>query len=232
MTHSKSQSLRWLFLTGLLFCVFSSALQAKDNKFTPEMIVNLKRVTQVAIDPSGQKIAFVLNVPRAEKDEHGKSYSEIWLTTVDGEKPKQYTSKPGRPSSVSWSPDGKWITFLSKREDQDEHTQIYKMRVDGGEAVALTHHKNSISRYQWSPDGKSIAYITNRRRNSDIYLVDLKSGNSRPLTKSPANDLTPTASSDLPPDTKAVTAPSSTSMAPSDGWPKAIHSLRAGRLDS
>ena len=56
--------------------------------------------------------------------------------------------------------DGKWITFLSKRKDQDEHTQIYKMRVDGGEAVALTHHKNSISSYQWSPDGKSIKGVS------------------------------------------------------------------------
>lgn len=160
MIHSKPKSLRWFFITGLLFCVLSSTLQAKENKLTPEMIVNLKRVSQVAIDPSGQKIAFILNVPRTEKDKHGRSYSEIWLTTVDGEKPKQYTSKPGRSSSVSWSPDGKWITFLSKRKNQEEHTQIYKMRVDGGEAVALTHHKNSISSYHWSPDGKSIAFVS------------------------------------------------------------------------
>ena len=166
MTRLKFQSLRWLFLTALLFCVFSSALQAKDNKLTPEMIVNMKHVTQVAIDPSGQKIAFVLNVPRTEEDKHGKSYSEIWLTTVDGKKPKQYISKPGRPSSVSWSPDGKWITFLSKKtKEKDkkngktEHTQIYKIAVTGGESSTLTKHNSSISRYHWSPDGKSIAFV-------------------------------------------------------------------------
>lgn len=159
MHYSKSKFLRWL-LIGVLFVLLSSEVQSKVKGLTPEMVVNLKRVSQVALDPSGKSIAFVLSVPREEKDKPGGSYGEIWVVPAEGGSPKQYTSKPASSRAVSWSPDGKWLTFLSKRKDQDEHTQIYKMRVDGGEAIALTHHKNSISGYRWSPNGKSIAFVS------------------------------------------------------------------------
>ncbi len=160
MIRPKSNLFRCLLLTSLFLVIFTLSALSQERGMTPEMVVNLKRVSEVALDPTGQKVAFVLRVPRNENDKPGGSYSEIWLTTISGETPRQFTSKPASSSSVSWSPDGKWITFLSKRKDQDEHTQIYKMRVDGGEAVALTHHKNSISSYRWSPDGKTIAFVS------------------------------------------------------------------------
>ncbi|MFQ5676421.1 MAG: hypothetical protein ACE5G1_11030, partial [bacterium] len=71
-----------LILLSLL--VIPVALQASEKGLTPEMVVNLKRVTQVALDPSGKNVAFVLNVPWDKDDKPGRDYSEIWLVPFDG----------------------------------------------------------------------------------------------------------------------------------------------------
>ncbi len=148
--------LRWWFLSILLI----AGMMAQDQGLTPEMVVNLKQAFQVAIDPAGQKIAYVVAVPREESDEPGGSYTEIWVVPFRGGEPRQYTAKPVNAWAVSWSPDGKLLTFLSYQEQFDPHTQVYGLPVDGGAPRLLTHHENGVSQYRWSPDGRWIAFIS------------------------------------------------------------------------
>lgn len=159
MVQSKSVHRSWLILTALILLLVSSASIGQQKGVTPEMVVNFERVSQVSLDPTGQWIAFVKSVPRSEKDGPGGSFSEIWMVSTKGGEPKQYTSKPVSAYSVSWSPDGKSINFLSRRKEHNANTQVYQMRIDGGEATALTHHKSSVGSYQWSPDGTMISFL-------------------------------------------------------------------------
>jgi dipeptidyl aminopeptidase/acylaminoacyl peptidase len=140
----------------LAFAVFSFS---QEQRLTSEMVVDLERVTQAAVDPAGQNVAFVVSIQRSEDEEPGRAYSEVWVTSISGGTPRQYTSKPTSSSAVGWSPDGAWLTFLSKRAGQDEFTQIYKIRVDGGEASRVTEHGSSVLSYRWAPDGRSIAFV-------------------------------------------------------------------------
>jgi len=71
MIHPKSKSLRRLLLTSLLLVIFTLSARSQERGMTPEMVVNLKRVSEVALDPNGQKVAFVLRVPRNENDKPG-----------------------------------------------------------------------------------------------------------------------------------------------------------------
>jgi dipeptidyl aminopeptidase/acylaminoacyl peptidase len=57
-----------------------------------------------------------------------------------------------------WSPDGKWLTFVSKRGD-DKHAQTYRISAFGGEAERLTKVETDIQKASWSPDGESIAFL-------------------------------------------------------------------------
>ena len=56
----------------------------------------------------------------------------------------------------AWSPDGKWIAFLSARSGQ---TNIWLIDPFGGEARRLTDLPLGASSIKWSPDGKNIAFL-------------------------------------------------------------------------
>jgi len=208
----KSQRERF-FPTLFVIIAFSFFLPAiiwgaRDN-ITADIIINLKSVSQPRLDPSSQYIAYVLRLPRAEKDEPGGRYSEIWVAPLHDGEPRRFTSKPVNSWGPQWSTDGANISFLSKREDLDESTQIYLIPVDGGEAQIMTHHETDIQSYRWSPDGKWIAFTATDPKSEEekaakeagkdwtvmhenekfsrVWLYNVESGESRKLYKNDLN---------------------------------------------
>ncbi|MFQ5753573.1 MAG: TolB family protein, partial [bacterium] len=157
----KKKSVLIFGLITLLLWSFSCLTLAgeKSRVITPEMVVDLKYVSSVTMDPTGKNIAYIKYQARKPGDKPGSRYSELWVVSTDG-KQKQFTHLPIGVSSPAWSPDGKKITFLSRRAAHNDKTQIYIIPVDGGEARPLTDSPTSIRSYHWSPDGKWIAYIT------------------------------------------------------------------------
>jgi dipeptidyl aminopeptidase/acylaminoacyl peptidase len=145
----------------ILLCIgFNSILTGAGSSsgVTIETILNLHYVNQPVFDPSGEYIAYSLSVPRGADEEPGGYHREIWVATTTGEL-TQYTRKAHYSSAPGWTPDGKNITFTSKRKDFDDHKQIYSIPLDGGEAHPLFIHQGGISSYKWSPDGNYIAFM-------------------------------------------------------------------------
>ncbi|MFQ5627418.1 MAG: alpha/beta fold hydrolase [bacterium] len=149
--HSKS------ILLVLLF-IFTVTRLSNAQHLTPEMVVDLKVVTSVAMQPQGELIAYSLRVPRSADDGRGGSFSEIWVVPTRGGEARQFTQKPVSAFAPAWTPDGQQITFLSRRPSYDKNTQVYAISAAGGEAVQLSHAPRSISSYALSPDGKRLAY--------------------------------------------------------------------------
>jgi Tol biopolymer transport system component/DNA-binding winged helix-turn-helix (wHTH) protein len=96
--------------------------------------------------PNGHYIAFEF---------HPHERSEIYVVEVPGGVPRQLPTIPGSDNlSPSWSRDGKWIYFASKREA--EPFQIWKIPVQGGTPLQLTKH-GGISPVE-SFDGRYLYY--------------------------------------------------------------------------
>ncbi len=72
---------------------------------------------------------------------------------------------PSAESDPRISPDGKWLSFIS---DRDNQTRIFVKSLDGGDAVpvALTGVAES---HTWSPDGRELACVM--RQGGDRFLV-------------------------------------------------------------
>lgn len=150
-----------LTLLCALLCALAALAAGADEAtdvLTPEILVDLKEVSDVDLDPSGAHVAYLLEVPRDPEDEPGRSYRELWVADLEKGKTRRYTSGKERVAAPAFSPDGKTVTFLTEREDVEEHTQIYALRLRGGEARVLTRHESSVEDYAWSPDGKWIAF--------------------------------------------------------------------------
>jgi len=80
------------------------------------------------------------------------------MISWDGKESVKLTASKEGESKPRWTPDGKYITFLSSRYETKK-SQIWRMDRRGGEAEKLTDLKYSISDYVWSPDSKKIALI-------------------------------------------------------------------------
>ncbi|HMY71768.1 MAG TPA: S41 family peptidase [Blastocatellia bacterium] len=101
------------------------------------------QVDDYDLAPSGRRIAFTI---------HGEIFT---APTEEGEL-RQITDSPWRDKDPQYSPDGKWIAFVSDRSGREE---IYVASVDGtGEAQKISDQdtlKNSMS---WSPNSKELAF--------------------------------------------------------------------------
>ena len=59
-------------------------------------------------------------------------------------------------SGGRWSPDGKTIAFITKRDLEER--QIHFLNNSGGEAIQFTDHEEGVKSFQWSPDGSKIYF--------------------------------------------------------------------------
>jgi tricorn protease len=93
--------------------------------------------------PSSRRIAFSI---------HG----EIFTAPVEEGDIKQITESSARDRAASYSPDGKWLSFIS---DQSGREELFVVPVDGsGPAQQLTDLDALKNSYSWSPDSKTIAF--------------------------------------------------------------------------
>jgi dipeptidyl aminopeptidase/acylaminoacyl peptidase len=72
-----------------------------------------------------------------------------------------------------WSPDGRWIAFLSQRTN---FNQVWLIRPDGMEMHQLTDLGANVEEFSWSRDGARLAVIVNRRGKLDLAVTEVNSG--------------------------------------------------------
>jgi dipeptidyl aminopeptidase/acylaminoacyl peptidase len=132
------------------------AAQAPARRaITPADVYNLRDVRDPQISPDGKWVAYTVGVVDSAKD---RNVSHIWMTSWDGVHTIQATTSNGSESSPRWSPDGRYISFLSSRGGADG-SQLWLMNRLGGEAEMVSHVKGGISEYAWSPDGKRLVFV-------------------------------------------------------------------------
>jgi Tol biopolymer transport system component len=89
----------------------------------------------------------------------------------------------------AWSPDGKYIAYMSLLEQQqrnDGSSQIHKRTVDGSSDIALTNDIWANINPVWSPDGTKIAFLSERDgtyNNFALYMMDNNGTNFQKLTE-------------------------------------------------
>ncbi len=93
------------------------------------------------------------------------------------------------PSALAWSPDGSEIVYSMQGS-------LWRQALDSGVAVQLTAGPGYDYQPDWSPDGKRIVFARYDKDAIELLLLDLASGDVRPLTDSGAVNLEPRWSPD------------------------------------
>lgn len=138
--------------------LFVSGLTAQAAPLTLEDVNSLQQVVTARMNPAGDRIAYMLQVPRKiYVDDDGKPYHELHVTDLQGNS-IPYVTGDVDITDVAWAADGESIFFLAQRDEEAEFNSLYSIAVIGGEAEQLFTHVNSISRVYPSPDGGMLAF--------------------------------------------------------------------------
>src|SRR5262245_19991263 len=130
---------------------------AQEHVFTPHNVARLRAVTSAVISPDGTQIAYVLTVPRnLPKEKDGGAWNELHVVDVKGNSTPYITGQVS-VDAIAWTPDGKGIAFLAKR-DADAFKSLYVIPVRGGEAKRVLTHGSDILSFSWGR-GNQIAYL-------------------------------------------------------------------------
>ena len=108
--------------------------------------------------------------------------TQIYRVNADGSNLRRLTQGNTIDTEPQFSPDGKFLYFTS---DRGGNPQIYRMSADGerGEpARRITFKQPYATSPRISPDGKYLAYIGGAGGGFKLFLMNLATGDSTPMT--------------------------------------------------
>ena len=112
---------------------------------------------------------------------------DVWSLPAKQGTPRNLTRTSGvAERDGSWSPDGKWVAYLS---DASGEYELMLAPADGkGEPKALTQGGSAFRRLMvWSPDSKQLVFSD---KTGTLYLLGVEGGEPRVIEKDPwAGDL-------------------------------------------
>jgi dipeptidyl aminopeptidase/acylaminoacyl peptidase len=162
------KSLPLCLLTFIGTFVFAAQSQtALKPKLTLDNFFNSVSFPALEISPDGH--AVIIETTRADWEQQIFRH-DLWLYREDGGGLLQLTQS-GHDSDPQWSPDGKWIGFLSERKTSGEKgdeadskdepaSQLYLISPTGGEAFAITEGSEDVHAFSWSADSRTIYFAT------------------------------------------------------------------------
>jgi dipeptidyl aminopeptidase/acylaminoacyl peptidase len=143
---------RRAFAASYLILIAVCAAAADKRSLDANDFDRLLAVDSPVCSRDGRWIAYTVEGSDLDADERKSS---IWMVNYEGTEDVRLTGSADSASNPKFSPDGRYVSFLSTR-GPDAKAQIYLLDRRGGEAQALTSVSGDIGGYDWSPDGSRL----------------------------------------------------------------------------
>ncbi len=146
------------------------------DKSTKKLATVDPGLNYLTFSPDGKMLAFTTNYTGSEND--AQKY-DIFLLNIRSGIVNPLTEFPGPETSPAFSPDGKFVAYISQTVPDIEFAQadVSLISVKGGAPKNLTANFDyAINDFTWDPRGKRIYFETAVRTASNIFSVDVASG--------------------------------------------------------
>jgi len=135
---------------------------------------------QLSLD--AQWVAYAVDKSTLKTD---KNETRIWIIPTSGGDALPMTAEGVSSSHPRWSPDGKFLAFVSTR--QGSKPQVWLLNRQGGEAQRLTDLVPYLIDFAWSPDGHKMVLLLKDPKPEDLEAANHKSHDASEASASEEN---------------------------------------------
>lgn len=137
----------------------------KKRAITLDDLARFQRVGAPVVSPEGDWVAYTVSAVDTKED---KSQTHLWMVKWDASARIQLTFDKEGASNPRFSPDGRFISFISSRPGPVKGAQVWVLDRRGGEAQQLTNIADQeIEDYLWSPDSKRLLLALHPKSEPD-----------------------------------------------------------------
>jgi dipeptidyl aminopeptidase/acylaminoacyl peptidase len=130
----------------------------------------------IAVSPTGTEVAIVYN---PDSSLATSTNNDVFVMGPDGSARQGITASPGNDNTPLYSPDGRFLAYLSMAtpgfEADRRQLMIYE-RASGRRIAVTPKWELSISDYRWLPDGKSVMAEVEEHGGHALYRIEVPSG--------------------------------------------------------
>src|SRR5467141_2957463 len=169
----RSLRMKLSFYLAVALLTFAPPLVAQESApksprpITIDDFFQIRDVAQPELSPDGQWVAYSVRT-RILKDD--KNEQRLWMISTHGGDAIPLTAEGVSSSHPRWSPDGKFISFLSARNDAKN--QVWLLDRRGGEAQRLTDVAQGVNDFEWSPDSTRLVLILQDPKPGDAEAAE------------------------------------------------------------
>src|ERR1700756_280570 len=161
-------------LTAALFLALPLVALAQKPPTQPRPITvddffQIREVTDPQLSLEAQSVAYTVKTLLLKDD---KSEERIWAVPTAGGEAIPMTAEGVSSFHPRWSPDGKYLAFLSARNEGK--TQIWLLNRSGGEAQRLTETPQDVDDFAWSPDSTRLVVILRDPSEEELAAAKTK----------------------------------------------------------
>jgi Tol biopolymer transport system component len=173
--EGKGLTIRTLYLPALIVAGVLLACAAA--------VLAVSREVEATFPGKNGKIAYV-----AFRVTNGTA--EIYTINPSGGGKTQITHNNTDEFSLSYSPNGKKIVFVSGYVNEE----LYTIDASGGGKTQLTHNNKADFDPSYSPNGKKIVFVSGDGNDGELYTIDVRTGHRVQLTHNNTDDYDPSYS--------------------------------------
>src|SRR6266849_5373069 len=160
----------------------------QPRPITVDDLFQIREVSDPQLSPDAQSVAYTVRTLLLKED---KSEQRIWAVPTAGGDAVPMTAEGVSSLRPRWSPDGKYLAFLSARNEGK--TQVWLLNRSGGEAQRLTDTPQDVEDFVWSPDSTRLVVILRdpseeevaAGKTKDKEKDDAADKDKKPKTKKP-----------------------------------------------